>query len=294
MTEKRTMKPLRELDLLDRFLFDNVMEDPQTCEDILSICLGEDIPVISNVQKEKELEISNALRAIRLDIFSMDEDDTVYNAEMQRENTRNLPKRSRFYQAHLDVSLLEPGETEFNKLNNSYFIMIMPFDLFGKGKYRYTFEYTCNEDSQVRLGDGATKIFLNTRGKNTEEVSQELIDFLSYVEDSSHLPENALSNEKLKRIHGKVNQIKENEEMGVRYMQEWEEKVRIKEEGRNLGEYTKLIKLIIKKYQNGKTFSKIAEDLEEDPDDLKELYDCVVENCQKTPEEIYKIYQIKK
>ena len=49
------------------------------------------------------------------------------------------------YQAQLDVSLLEPGSKDFNLLNDSCFILIAPFDLFGYGLYRYTFEGTCRE-----------------------------------------------------------------------------------------------------------------------------------------------------
>ena len=224
------MKPLKDLDLLDRFLFDNVMENPEACQDILSICLGMDIPEIVSAQKEKTFELSNALRSIRLDIFSFDEENTIYNAEMQRNNTYNLCKRSRYYQAHLDVSLLEPGDIDFNKLNDSYMIMIMimPFDLFGKQRYRYTFENRCIEDSSIRLQDGATKIFLNTKGCNQEEVSEELIQFLAYVENSSELPAQATDMVRLKRIHAQVHRVKKNEELGVKYMQEWEEKAIIK------------------------------------------------------------------
>ena len=242
------MKPFQELNLLDRFLFDNVMEDPIICQDVLSICLGEEIPQIIQTQKEKTLELSKELRGIRLDIFSFDEERTIYNAEMQKNNTYNLRKRSRYYQAHMDVSLLEPGEINFNKLNDSYMVMIMPFDLFGKNRYRYTFHYTCEEDSNIELKDGAIKIFLNTKETNKEEVSQELIDFLQFVEDSSKLPGRAEENERLKRIHAKVHQVKKNEELGVRYMQEWEEKKIIEMKSRAEGraeEKTKIAQNLI-------------------------------------------------
>ncbi len=127
------MKQLKDLNLMDRFLFDHVMDEQETCQDILSICLEREIPAVKEIQSEKELELSPSLRAVRLDVLSFDEENTVYNTEMQGFNTHNLPRRSRLYQAHIDVSLLPPGEFNFNKLNDSYMIMIMPFDLFGKG-----------------------------------------------------------------------------------------------------------------------------------------------------------------
>ena len=65
---KRGMKPLSELTLLDRFLFSCAMEDPRILEEI-----------------------------------------------------------------------------DFNKLPAAYLITIAPFDLFGEGKYRYTFRMKCEE-----------------------------------------------------------------------------------------------------------------------------------------------------
>lgn len=50
---------------------------------------------------------------------------------------RNLPRRSRLYESHINVSLLEPGETDFNKLNDVYVIAIALLDLWRTGKYRY-------------------------------------------------------------------------------------------------------------------------------------------------------------
>lgn len=109
MEPARIMKPLVELNLLDRFLFDEVMEDAQTAKDILEIILEKEIPLLDKNETEKEFRKSPQLRGIRIDVFSMDADKVVYNAEMQQRNTGNLPKRSRYYQGHIDVSLLEPA-----------------------------------------------------------------------------------------------------------------------------------------------------------------------------------------
>lgn len=51
--------------------------------------------------------------------------------------------------------------------------MVAPFDLFGKGLYRYTFEGTCRECPELKLGDGAVKIFINTNGTNKEDFSED-------------------------------------------------------------------------------------------------------------------------
>ena len=144
MTQNVTTK-LEKLNLTDRFLFDETMEDLGAYEATVSILLENETELLSRPETEKEYRVSPELRAIRLDVISMDKEKTLYYTEMQNKNTGNLRKRSRYYQAHLDVSLLEPGCMDFNQLNDSFLIMIAPFDLFGKGLYRYTFEGICRE-----------------------------------------------------------------------------------------------------------------------------------------------------
>ena len=91
------MVPLRELNLTDRFLFDEVMEDVQTQQEVLNIVFGKEIPLLLQNESEKEMRISPLIRSIRLDIFSMDEDETVYATEMQGYRKTDIPKRSRYY-----------------------------------------------------------------------------------------------------------------------------------------------------------------------------------------------------
>lgn len=61
-------------------------------------------------------------------------------------------------------------------------VMITPFDLFGYGLYRYTFQMKCEEIPELKLDDGATRIFLNTRGEHPELVPSELIELLKYMQ----------------------------------------------------------------------------------------------------------------
>ena len=107
--------------------------------------------------------------------------------------------------------------------------MITPFDLFGAGKYVYSFVPCCKQDKDIELDDGAIRIFLNTRGTNDDEVSQELIDFLHYVENPDEDSVQNSDSQRLKAIHACVSQIKSSEEMGVKYMQRLEEEIRMKE-----------------------------------------------------------------
>ena len=135
MQKKQKMIPLTQLNLTNRFLFDEVVDDPQTHQDILSIILGDDVPALRQNGSEKEHRISPLAHSIRMDVFAIDEQDTVYNTEMQAKERDDLQKRSRYYQSLMDTSLLEPGAADYNQLNDSYIIMILTFDLFGEGMY---------------------------------------------------------------------------------------------------------------------------------------------------------------
>ena len=267
------------------------MEDPKTFENILSIILGEDISIKGRPQSEHENRTSPLKRQVRLDVWAEDETDVVYNVEAQKENTKNLPHRSRFYQALIDSKLLDPGEVDFSNMKDCYSIIIAPFDLFGRGLYQYTFQMTCAETGQP-LEDGATRIFLNTHGKNSEDISPELKELLYYMEHTTE--EISCSTSRLQEIKNHVNIVKSSEEIGVKYMQEWEEKIlekrKARAEGRAEGETFRLIQLIKKKIQKSKSFIQIADELEEEPDNIQSLYECISQNINLTTEEIYKIY----
>ncbi|NCB92627.1 MAG: Rpn family recombination-promoting nuclease/putative transposase [Clostridia bacterium] len=263
VTHAQSIPLLKNLNLTNRFLFDAVMEDAETHQAVLSIIFQHDIGLLPQNEVEKQLQTLPFLRSVRLDVFSMDEEHNVYNSEMQKNYKSDLRKRSRFYQALIDASLLPMGILNYNQLNDSYMIMITPFDIFGFGLYQYTFEAKCREVPELSLGDGATRIFLNTRGTNPEEVGQELVDLLKYVEDTSDTVAEASESELIKKIHKRVKEVKSSEEMGVKYMQAWEEKAYEREEGREEGRILGEIDLVRKKMNKGLSVEQIADFLEE-------------------------------
>lgn len=304
----KNKKSLQDLTLLDRFLFAEVMEDPKTFENILSIILGEDISIKGRPQSEHENRTSPLKRQVRLDVWAEDETDAVYNIEAQKENTKNLPHRSRFYQALIDSKLLDPGEVDFSNMKDCYSIIIAPFDLFGRGLYQYTFQMTCAETGQP-LEDGATRIFLNTHGKNSEDISPELKELLYYMEHTTE--EISCSTSRLQEIKNHVNIVKSSEEIGVKYMQEWEEKILEKRkaraegraeglaegraeglaEGLAEGDYFRLIQQIKKKIEKSKNLIQIADELEETPENIESLYHCIKDHFTSENKDIYKLYK---
>ena len=60
----------------------------------------------------------------------------VYDIEMQVADTRELPKRSRYYQSMIDLQMIDKGQS-CKKLKPSYVIFICSFDVFNKGRHEY-------------------------------------------------------------------------------------------------------------------------------------------------------------
>ena len=286
------MKTLKELTLLDKFLFDEVMDIPEAHEAALRIILGdENLKLLTAAQTEKEVRTAPWLRSIRLDVYSVDENLRIYNTEAQKSRKNDLARRSRFYQSVMDSSLLKPGDESFNLLNDTFTIMITPFDLFGKGKYCYTFHGRCDEDPTLLLEDGATRIFLNTRGTNHEEVSEELICFLKYMEQSALNPEIPKTNKNLIKIHEHVRQVKASEEIGVKFMQRWEEEAMWKREGREkgqiLGQILGQISIIRFQYLTRQmTPVQISDILGLAPKFVQQICDLLSEHPQSSDEEL--------
>ena len=144
--KKRKVTPLKDLTLLDRFLFDAIMENDEVHKLVLQILLGREPALLNKTETEKELRTSPELRAVRMDVYAMDKDGVVYNSEIQKQYKNDLPKRSRYYQGLLDSSLLEPGVVKFSLLNDSFIIVITPYDVFGL------------KNTSIRFGRDATKI----------------------------------------------------------------------------------------------------------------------------------------
>ena len=115
-------------------------------------------------------------------------------------------------------------------------IMIMPFDLFGEGKYKYTFHMSCDEIPGLKLHDGATRIFLNTHGTDGKGVSEELIQLLRYFEQTTEENAAGSHSRKIEKLQKRVEEIKKNEKVGIRYMNAFEEKMWERREGEMIGE----------------------------------------------------------
>lgn len=174
-------KRWEKLGISNDFLFMKVMQNPELCKELLHRILPDlEIDHIEYPELQKEIKEDLEAKSIRLDVYVKGNKDIIYNIEMQAADTKELPKRSRYYQSMIDLQLLNKGDKSYNELNRTYIIFICLFDLFGQGRHIYTFENLCKEDTSLAMRDETTKIYLNAKG-SMDDVSNELKVFLDYV-----------------------------------------------------------------------------------------------------------------
>ena len=180
------VKKFENLTIQSDFIFKKVMSRKRICIHLLEELLQIKIADINYLEAEKSLEPDYTSRGIRLDIIVEDDKNTHYNLEMQVKNNKNpytkafvLPKRSRYYQALLDIDLLQRGQ-EYDLLPPTYVIFICVFDFFEEGNYVYTFKKRCLENLELELPDEATTMLLNTKGTHGN-ISKDIKSFYDYV-----------------------------------------------------------------------------------------------------------------
>lgn len=209
-------KALSELTIKDNFVFGAVMCEEANCRRLLEMVL--DFPIEKvEVNKEKSIVYHPEYKGVRLDVYAQDEHRTHYNVEMQAIKEAALGKRARYYHSHIDMELLLSGD-EYSNLPNTYVIFICDFDPFMRGKYCYTFENLCMEDKELSIGDGAKSIFLNTRGKNKDEVPTEMIAFLDFVKADLKDSTKDFHDDFVRQLQNSVQKVKSSRRMEENFM----------------------------------------------------------------------------
>ena len=207
-------KPFEQLTITDDYMFKMVMRNPARVKPLLEMVLKKRIRKIVIVETEKTKETGYGSRGIRMDVYIEDDENTVYDVEMQTGKKRHFGKRFRYYQGAIDVDIVRKGES-VGKLKTSYIIFITTYDPFGKGWYMYPFETLCSWDPNIKMNDAATWIVLNTTGtKDAEghEVNKEIKEMLSYMNDG--IPKSDYA----RMLDDAVKEIKQSEERRLEYM----------------------------------------------------------------------------
>ena len=101
-------KNYEELDFTDDFMFCKVLtNNPELCHELLELVIGKKVGKFTRLDKQKPIEITADGKGIRFDVYSEDEQDIVYDCEMQTSCNDNLPKSTIYYHGMIDLNLIE-------------------------------------------------------------------------------------------------------------------------------------------------------------------------------------------
>ena len=225
----RRKKTYEELDFTDDFLFCKILTNhPDLCKELAELILGRKIGGIVTVERQVPVEITANGRCVLYEDFMKDEQNTVYNIEMQTTPAGRIGKRFRYYQGMIDLNSIERG-AKFESLPKSYVIFICLQNPFPEmGFHRMTFASLCRENTELALGDEAEKVILTPQGTK-QDVSEELQALLRYL--TKHLPEDDFT----RRLEEKVQEARDHQKWRLEYMTLLERDERMREEGRAEG-----------------------------------------------------------
>ena len=211
-----------------QLMFAKVMEDAGLCRDMLRLIFP-DREVKDLIVHEREVSASEVTvitgmesKSVRLDVL-FDDDIGWYDIELQVEDKKNLPKRSRYYSAALDVNRLKRGE-DYNKLPPSYVIFICLYDEMGIDEPVYSFQMF-DERYSLPLNDESYTIILNARC-STSKVPENLRPLFEYLKTGDAVTEDDF----IRRIDVKVREFQDDEE--VKRMMSVEDEMRLIYENR--------------------------------------------------------------
>ena len=199
----------------DDYMFGAVMTEGDNCKILLEMILNRKLSNLS-VREQHSIVHNPRYHSVRLDIIAMDIEGIKYNVEMQtlREFTE---LRARYYHSQMDVELLKTG-SKYKDLTETYVIFICDYDPLKLGKMMYTIENKCIEALDYSYRDGLHTIFLNTKGKNREEINPDLVKFLDYVRADLSESTMDFDSDYIRQLQSTIDKVMLNGERREEYM----------------------------------------------------------------------------
>ena len=239
------MKPLEEMNVIDDFLFTEIMADEESglevCRIILSCVLRREVRNIHFTAQKTIPGVSEQSHGIRLDAYVTEksdegEDIRVYDVEPDKQSSHKaaLPRRSRYYGDLIDTQLLDTG-VDYDRLPELVTIFILSYDPFGENAMYYEAGTVIKTHPYVPYNDGIRRIFLYVNGKLSKESDkdeQNLRTLLRYINDSTVAN---VTDDNTKKLDDIVKLTKARKDVGIKFMKSWERERELKEEGRAEG-----------------------------------------------------------
>ena len=124
---------------------------------MLRIILGKPDLEVERVETQKALDKIGG-RSLRLDVLATDSEARLYNIEIQLDDRGADPRRARYHLSMMDALTKEPGKY-FERLPETYVIIITARDVLGHGRPLYMFERRTSDG--LLLDEGSHIVYVN-------------------------------------------------------------------------------------------------------------------------------------
>ena len=271
ITEAEARKKIDEMNLINGFLFDSIMDDKEDARILISRILG----VVFNrkisaieVEAQKEFKpVDTPFHGIRLDAFAEEKTGrlitSVYDVEMEDRaaDKPSLPRRLRYYTSLSDNKLLSSGR-DYTDLPDYTSITILSYDPFSAGDMYYEAGTVLTSHNNLEYDDGICHIYLYCNGKINESMNNEhgkrIHELLKYLV-SGDKPET--DNADIKDIDDLVLKTKQKKEITRRYMKQWDRDRIIARDAALEARQKDAINLISFSIKNGVSLEQIVDNL---------------------------------
>ncbi|MCQ2123200.1 MAG: PD-(D/E)XK nuclease family transposase [Fibrobacter sp.] len=152
-----------KITITNRFMFPLVMSHKEIAKPFIEAALGIKIYDLKDPEQEKTEQVGIFSKSVRYDVYAQEtgKDGKVkrsFDLEMQMEDTKELPKRARYYQSIHDTHELRKGAM-YSSLKDQYVLFICPEDIFKEGLPIYSFQNYATENKKLALNDRTFKNF---------------------------------------------------------------------------------------------------------------------------------------
>ena len=171
---------VQQFNLMHDDFFAVVMQDKAALETTLRILLSKDDLIVTDVRVQYAVRNLVGHSAI-LDVLAEDSTGKLFNIEVQVKNIDDYQKRTRYYQANMDVSFLRKGN-HYSELPDIYIIFITSFDIFGKNDVRYEVKRVL-DGYQEEVDNGVHELYFNTKANDNSKIAK-LLQYFEHTDDT--------------------------------------------------------------------------------------------------------------
>ena len=189
---ERRAEKLQQLSLMSDVFMSVVLNDAPACQYVLRILTGIDDLTVRDIRTQYRISKIDSHDAI-LDVLAEDESGKLYNLEIQRLDTVDHARRTRFYGSMIDSSYLEKGTT-YADLPEVYIFYLSQTDIWRKKRTVYLVEKHF-KDTDILYDDGLHIIYVNAAIDDGSEIA----DMMQYFKTSD--PNDLTHGELSKRVH---------------------------------------------------------------------------------------------